>query len=243
MDYIQQLNSFFSELYTNALSPNAICLYVILFHINNKCNWLKDFSVANMTIQGLTGMSRDQLNRARLELIQKGYIQYKKGTGNQCGSYLIVSFATQTATQCATQTAHNVQHNVQHKLDTNCTHYINKTETKLNKTNKEKVKKEKFGEYQHVLLTEKEYQSLKSDFPHTFEELIKYLDEYIEMKGYKAKSHYLAIRKWVINAVEEHRAKVITSSNIPQQQPTAEERAKWAEKVQQELEAKKNAKH
>ena len=32
---------------------------------------------------------------------------------------------------------------------------------------------------------------------------IKELDEYIEMKGYKAKSHYLAIRKWVIDRVEE----------------------------------------
>ena len=35
------------------------------------------------------------------------------------------------------------------------------------------------------------------------EELITYLDEYIEMKGYKAKSHYLCIKKWVVDAVKK----------------------------------------
>lgn len=70
------------------------------------------------------------------------------------------------------------------------------------KIKKEKDIKHKYGEYKNVLLTEKEYQSLNSDFSNALE-LIKYLDEYIEMKGYKAKSHYLAIRKWVVNAVKE----------------------------------------
>ena len=32
---------------------------------------------------------------------------------------------------------------------------------------------------------------------------IAFLDEYIEEKGYKAKSHYLTIRRWVIDAVKE----------------------------------------
>jgi predicted phage replisome organizer len=61
--------------------------------------------------------------------------------------------------------------------------------------------KHKYGEYQNVLLTDKEYQSLKKDYDN-YEELIKYLDEYVEMKGYKAKSHYLCIKKWVVDAVK-----------------------------------------
>lgn len=36
---------------------------------------------------------------------------------------------------------------------------------------------------------------------------ITFLDEHIEMKGYKAKSHYLAIRKWVVDAVKEKERK------------------------------------
>ena len=61
--------------------------------------------------------------------------------------------------------------------------------------------KHKYGEYQHVLLKDKEYEKLKSEYSN-YEELIKYLDEYIEMKGYKAKNHYLAIKKWVVDAVK-----------------------------------------
>lgn len=76
-----------------------------------------------------------------------------------------------------------------------------------------KQTKHKYGAYSHVLLSDSEYSSLKNDFPN-FQELITYLDEYIEMKGYKAKSHYLAIRKWVADAVKERK---------PQQKKSFEE--------------------
>lgn len=67
-------------------------------------------------------------------------------------------------------------------------------------------KKNKFGEYGHILLTEIELEKLKTTYPNT-DELIKHLDEYIEMKGTKYKSHYLAILRWVVNAVEDQKTK------------------------------------
>ena len=67
-------------------------------------------------------------------------------------------------------------------------------------------KKNKYGFYKHVLLTHTEYEKLQQEYPN-YEELITYLDEYIEMKGYKAKSHYLCIKKWVIEAVNERKTK------------------------------------
>lgn len=66
-----------------------------------------------------------------------------------------------------------------------------------------KASKHKYGEYKNVLLKDKELQSLKNEYEN-WEELIKYLDEYIEMKGYKAKSHYLCIKKWVVDAVKKN---------------------------------------
>ena len=69
-----------------------------------------------------------------------------------------------------------------------------------------KSSKHKYGEYKNVLLKDEELQKLKEEY-HNWEELIKYLDEYIEMKGYKAKSHYLCIKKWVIDAVKRQSAK------------------------------------
>lgn len=104
MNYIKQLNAFYELLIVNPLSSSALCLYGALLHINNKCNWITEFTVANSTLQTFTSLSRVALDRARNELIQKGYIKYKKGSGNQAGKYLIVSFDTQIDTQNDTQT-------------------------------------------------------------------------------------------------------------------------------------------
>lgn len=65
-----------------------------------------------------------------------------------------------------------------------------------------KPKKNKYGDYSHVLLTEEEYLKLHKDYPNA-DEIIQYLDSYIEEKGYKANSHYLSIKRWVVNAVKE----------------------------------------
>ena len=62
------------------------------------------------------------------------------------------------------------------------------------------------GEYKNVLLKDEELQKLQDTYEN-WEELIKYLDEYIEMKGYKAKSHYLCIKRWVVDAVENQHKK------------------------------------
>ncbi len=71
---------------------------------------------------------------------------------------------------------------------------------------KAKASKHKYGKYQNVLLKDEELQELKEKYDN-WEELISFLDEYIEMKGYKAKSHYLCIKKWVVDAVKKEKAK------------------------------------
>ena len=74
--------------------------------------------------------------------------------------------------------------------------------------------KHKYGEYKHVLLTDKEFNGLIETYgEEETKQLITYLDEYIEMKGYKAKSHYLCIKKWVIKAVKEHSKDVSVKEN------------------------------
>lgn len=78
----------------------------------------------------------------------------------------------------------------------------------VSETESAKASKHKYGEYNNVLLKDEELQKLQKDYQN-WEELIKYLDEYIEMKGYKAKSHYLCIKKWVVNAVKEDNLKKV----------------------------------
>ena len=60
---------------------------------------------------------------------------------------------------------------------------------------KEKKKKHKYGEYSHVLLTDTEYQKIQTKTGNA-DKWIKILDEGIELKGYKYRSHYLAVLKW-----------------------------------------------
>jgi len=69
-----------------------------------------------------------------------------------------------------------------------------------------KASKRAYGEYKHVMLKDEELQKLQSEHSN-HQELITYLDEYIEMKGYKAINHYLAIKKWVVKAVAENKAR------------------------------------
>ena len=72
---------------------------------------------------------------------------------------------------------------------------------KKEKKEKPKKPKKKYGEYQHVLLTDDEYDKLKVKFSDV-DDIIAYFDRYIERKGYKAKSHYLCILDWVHEAYE-----------------------------------------
>lgn len=67
---------------------------------------------------------------------------------------------------------------------------------------KDNDSKKTYGTYKHVKLSEKELESLKKTYSN-YEELIDYLDSYIEEKGYKSKSHYLTIKRWVVDAVKK----------------------------------------
>ena len=79
-----------------------------------------------------------------------------------------------------------------------------------------KAVKHKHGEYQHVLLTDSEIEKLIEEHGKEMTvKLIKFLDEYIEMKGYKAKNHYLAIKKWVVDAVKEREGKRKVNTGVP----------------------------
>jgi DnaD/phage-associated family protein len=95
MNYIKEINSFYDWLLYNTLSTGAIALWHALMSINNKAGWADEFTVANLVLQGLTGLSRQGLDKARNVLIQKGLVQYKKGTSNQAGKYKMVRLDSQ----------------------------------------------------------------------------------------------------------------------------------------------------
>lgn len=93
----------------------------------------------------------------------------------------------------------------------------------IDNTTKKKKTKHKYGEYKRVLLTDDDYTKLINEFGSDMaNEYITFLDEYIEMKGYRAQNHYLCIKKWVIKAVNEQHQK-----QNKQQQPYGNNKGKF----------------
>lgn len=46
MNYIIELNAFYQKLAYEPLSGSAVALWNTLMHFNNRCGWLKQFSVS-----------------------------------------------------------------------------------------------------------------------------------------------------------------------------------------------------
>ena len=74
-------------------------------------------------------------------------------------------------------------------------------------------KKHKYGTHNNVLLTDEEYLKLQERFPTDYDEKINTLSEGLALKGYKYKSHYLAVIKWAKN--ETPKATKPTASSNP----------------------------
>ena len=82
----------------------------------------------------------------------------------------------------------------------------------INNSTPTATKKHKYGTHKNVLLTDEEYLKLQERFPTDYDEKINTLSEGLALKGYKYKSHYLAVIKWAKND-ESRPAKTTASSN------------------------------
>jgi len=84
------------------------------------------------------------------------------------------------------------------------------TQVRTDKDSIDKVSKGKeiYGTFNNVKLTPDEFQKLIDEYGDVKAfKAIEYLSAYREEKGYKNRSDYLSIRRWVISAVEEHELK------------------------------------
>ena len=86
-------------------------------------------------------------------------------------------------------------------------------EKELSNTTPTAPKKHKYGEHNNVLLTDEEYAKLQERFPTDYETKINALSEGLALKGYKYKSHYLAVLKWAKN--DAQKAPQQTASSNP----------------------------
>lgn len=186
--------------YDKDLAPNAKLLYG---EITALCNEKGYCWATNQYFADLYKVSKITVSRWISTLNKKGYISidtlYREGTKELIGRYIYIT---------NTPINKNVNRYIQNDLEgvnkiinTPINKNAKENNTSINNTfnNKKDVytRKHKYGEYQHVLLTDEEHTHLVELYGSSLDEHIKILDEYIETSGKSYKNHSLVLQKWV----------------------------------------------
>lgn len=106
----------------------------------------------------------------------------------------------ESVTESVTETLHETE--IEKEIDIEIEREI---DTEAKSPRAQATSKSVFGSQKNVYLTQEEFEKLKGEYKDIAVEAIEFLSAYIAEKGYKSKSHYLAIRRWVIEAVKERR--------------------------------------
>ena len=135
MNYIGQIRGFYDLQLSKPFSTGQIALWHALMHINNKCSWIEWFTAANLTLELLSGLSRQGIVKSRNELKQQGLIDFKSN-GTKATSYTIKLLYMSNSVQAGIQDGvqNSVQDGVQDGVQNSGT---------LNKLNKTKLNKKK----------------------------------------------------------------------------------------------------
>ena len=79
MDYIRQMSAFIDRSAAVSLSASSYAIYLQLFGLNNKRRWAEWFEASNALLETVTGLTSKTIQKARQELIEKGFISVQLG--------------------------------------------------------------------------------------------------------------------------------------------------------------------
>lgn len=109
MNYLKQVLALNQLQLRDPLSKGQYMLFQALLNVNNDCGWIEWFEVASIRLELFSQMSREGVQKARKELIERGLIEFKSN-GTRAGSYRLkklyedsTQVSTQTSTQSSTQ--------------------------------------------------------------------------------------------------------------------------------------------
>jgi len=221
LNYLQELNAFRDWTLLNHPSTGQIALWYSLMSIDNMTGWQEWFTVANQTLQLMSGMSKAGLDKARGELINKGLIQYKTGSTKQAGKYRLVSIYNKKVDQWENNEKTNSRpmgEQTENNEKTINRHKKEETKPKNNPLNPpaEKPVKNIYGEF--VMLTDKEYQSLTKKYKDDLPRMIEILDNYLGQSAKNRRrydSHNHVLHGWVKERLAEEKAKSQPKEKYP----------------------------
>lgn len=105
MNYLKQVLALNQLQLRDPLSKGQYMLFHALLNVNNDCGWIEWFEVASIRLELFSQMSREGVQKARKELIERGLIEFKSN-GTRAGSYRLKKLyedSTQSSTQTNTE--------------------------------------------------------------------------------------------------------------------------------------------
>lgn len=129
MNYIMEINRFYDWLETNNIPKSAIALWHGLMHINNKANWIYEFTVAMSVLELKTGFKSSELYKARNELQNRGRIIWTSREGSQSAIYRIIPFCLHNM-----ETNDDINRNINRETNGNTNSRQTDSINKLNQT-------------------------------------------------------------------------------------------------------------
>lgn len=89
MNYIKQINLFYTELKVKPVSGLAQALYFLLLHYSNLASWRSPISVGELVLRGELQITHKAFLKAREELKEGGYIEHVPRLGKKPAFYII----------------------------------------------------------------------------------------------------------------------------------------------------------
>lgn len=131
----------------------------------------------------------EEIKKKRSEAVKKRWEKEKQTDTNDTNVYKCI--------QTDTNDTVNVNGNVNVNVNDNVNVIKGVIGGKDKPSPRSPVKK-KYGNYQHVALTDEQYNKLLSDYGQaTLEKYIQEIDDWVQLKGKGYKDYNLAIRKWI----------------------------------------------
>lgn len=141
MNYLMESKAFYESIELNQLSSGQIALWHALFNINNKVQWQEWFSVPNSVLSLHSGLTVRGINKARNQLKQLGYIDFKT-QGTKATKYRVISLVSSKASSTPSSNNGSIPSSIPSSKDSSIDGSIpsSKVGTTLNKQNKTQTK-------------------------------------------------------------------------------------------------------
>ncbi len=211
------------------INPNHTALFFFCVEHCNRLGWKEKFGLPTSMAKEAIGIRSYTTYKKTLDdLVLFGFIKIIEVSKNQYSSNIIALIENNKALDKADSKAldkalqkHLIKQ-VESTQQSNSS--INKQETieqlnkeqitiNLKKESKQKVLKNKYGEFENVLLSDEEYLKAQEKYGEHLGNMIEKLSSYIKSKGDKYRDHYATFSSWVYKSVLEDRAKDENSKN------------------------------